>query len=437
MTMLDCISYLLKVSVSLTVFYFLYAVLFSRLTFFQVNRFCLLLGVVFSFVVPACDFEFTGVDTSAIITRAVGESYRIWEDGVYTSNYVATGSMLNDFSAVVILVYLVGSFLMLISVVKSCYNILKIKNTGVRSMSGHYVVVRSGLISPFSFFNIIFLPDCAVSDLVLEHEKAHVSQYHWIDLLLMEVATIVLWFNPLIYFYKHSIKIQHEYLADAYVTRRNPVAAYLMCMLEQLKYESVRSFVSQFNNQSIKKRITMMTKNKTANRFSWLYLLMAPTICLLLFAFAFRAPVKNNVINTSISIATEKPSVAPVSPDKVESISAFGLRKHPLNGKILPHTGMDFAAAEGVPVFAGAAGTVTKAGYDEGYGNYIIVKHDEIYTTQYFHLHENSVKTGDQVAAGQVIGTVGSTGISVGPHLHYEVLQNGKAVDPKDYLPSR
>ena len=111
--------------------------------------------------------------------------------------------------------------------------------------------------------------------------------------------------------------------------------------------------------------------------------------------------------------------------------SGFGMRFHPILNYSRMHQGVDFAASTGTPVVASAAGRVAQAGWGGGYGNLIVIDHGKGMRTRYAHLHRMNVRAGQQVAQGQVIGQVGSTGMSTGPHLHYEVWQNGRPVDPR------
>lgn len=111
--------------------------------------------------------------------------------------------------------------------------------------------------------------------------------------------------------------------------------------------------------------------------------------------------------------------------------SGFGMRFHPVLGYGRMHQGVDFAAAKGTPIQASASGTVAMAGWGGGYGNVVVLDHGRGMRTRYAHMHRIGVKNGQQVAQGQTIGQVGSTGLSTGPHLHYEVWQNGKPVDPR------
>ena len=117
--------------------------------------------------------------------------------------------------------------------------------------------------------------------------------------------------------------------------------------------------------------------------------------------------------------------------------SVFGMRKHPILGKVRMHQGIDFGAPAGTPVLATATGRIGKAVYrsDSGsYGKMIVIEHDEEYSTLYAHLSGLAVHQGQIVEEGDTIGFVGSTGLSTNPHLHYEVIYDGVRVDPEDFF---
>ena len=119
--------------------------------------------------------------------------------------------------------------------------------------------------------------------------------------------------------------------------------------------------------------------------------------------------------------------------------SPFGVRKHPILGFNKLHTGTDFAAPEGTPIMASGSGTITRAKWCGGGGNCIKIKHNSTYTTIYAHMKSfaKGIKVGKKIRQGQIIGYVGSTGMSTGPHLHYEVIVNGKKVNSQKLkLPS-
>ena len=119
--------------------------------------------------------------------------------------------------------------------------------------------------------------------------------------------------------------------------------------------------------------------------------------------------------------------------------SKFGKRKHPILGFTKMHTGTDFAAPTGTPIMASGDGKITKASWCGGGGNCIKIKHNSTYTTVYAHLSKfgRGIKKGRKVKQGQIIGYVGSTGLSTGPHLHYEVIENGRKINSQTLkLPS-
>ena len=119
--------------------------------------------------------------------------------------------------------------------------------------------------------------------------------------------------------------------------------------------------------------------------------------------------------------------------------SSFGMRKHPILGFTKMHTGTDFAAPSGTPIMASGTGTITVAKWCGGGGNCIKIKHNSTYETIYAHMKSfaRGMKKGKKIKQGQIIGYVGSTGMSTGPHLHYEVLINGKKVNSQTLrLPS-
>lgn len=113
--------------------------------------------------------------------------------------------------------------------------------------------------------------------------------------------------------------------------------------------------------------------------------------------------------------------------------SGFGPRKDPFTGKSRFHHGLDIAAEKGTPVFAAAPGKVVFSGPKGGYGNLIEVLHEDGVVTRYGHNAENLVKEGDIVGPSEPIARVGSTGRSTGPHLHFEILKDGKALDPDTF----
>ena len=130
-----------------------------------------------------------------------------------------------------------------------------------------------------------------------------------------------------------------------------------------------------------------------------------------------------------------RPAILPIPTKFIKSESSFGMRRNPVLGVVMMHTGMDFSANTGTPIYATGDGTVVKTEYNSGgYGRMVTIDHGFGYQTRYAHMSTISVLQGSELKRGDVIGTVGSTGRSAGPHVHYEVLVNGRQVNPINYF---
>ncbi|WP_223805166.1 M23 family metallopeptidase [Tsuneonella flava] len=128
------------------------------------------------------------------------------------------------------------------------------------------------------------------------------------------------------------------------------------------------------------------------------------------------------------------PQVLPASVEMVTS--SYGVRRDPFTGAAAMHSGLDFRGPIGAPIYAAAKGVVTFVGQKSGYGNIVEVSHGNGMVTRYAHMSKFSAHVGEKVKAGAVIGAIGSTGRSTGPHLHFEVRINGRAVNPRPFLES-
>lgn len=128
------------------------------------------------------------------------------------------------------------------------------------------------------------------------------------------------------------------------------------------------------------------------------------------------------------------PAIQPVSnKDLKKTASGYGMRIDPIYKTSKFHEGMDFSASTGTPIYATGNGTVTKAGWQSGYGRVVVINHGYGYETLYAHMNKIDVRKGQKVIRGEVIGEVGNTGKSTGPHLHYEVHVKGRVVNPVNY----
>lgn len=141
------------------------------------------------------------------------------------------------------------------------------------------------------------------------------------------------------------------------------------------------------------------------------------------------------LMDTQTALFSDIPSLWPIKGGIGHISMAFGQNKHPFTGKWYIHTGIDLSTGrKGDPIMATADGQIINVETDSGWGNYILIKHKHGFYTRYAHLDSFRVTSGEHVQKGQVIGYIGNTGISTGPHLHYEVHIGSDVVDPMKYL---
>lgn len=138
------------------------------------------------------------------------------------------------------------------------------------------------------------------------------------------------------------------------------------------------------------------------------------------------------MVKAKEKMLTSIPAIQPISNKTLEKLaSGFGYRIDPIYKMPKMHTGLDFTAAQGTPIYATGDGVVSTSGFDDGgYGNHIIINHGYGYETLYGHMVRIKARRGARVQRGEVIGWVGNTGKSTGPHCHYEVIKNGNKINP-------
>ena len=142
-----------------------------------------------------------------------------------------------------------------------------------------------------------------------------------------------------------------------------------------------------------------------------------------------------NLVKNKEKLLLAIPAIQPVSnKDLTRIASGFGMRVHPILKIYRPHNGLDFTAPSGVPIYATADGVVDKAEFNGGFGNHVVISHGYGFETLYGHMVKIKAHAGQTVKRGEVIGYLGSTGLSSGPHCHYEVHRNGVPVDPIYYF---
>lgn len=281
---MEKIFYFVQVSLCVSLFYALYLLFFRKTSFFIANRIYLLAALAISFLIPMVEVSVAALDyheqASAYVTDTILYDMNASTNAIQMRPAIVT---LN----IIPIMYWLGVLVQAARFFYTVLAVLTLRRTRKVSFKNGLKIYYANIPQPFCFFKFIFLPVGGVNRSIIEHEKGHVQRHHWLDLILIELTCALLWFNPVMIFYRKSLKLQHEYEADAFALRNGVnLKEYLESMLLHLKVTSTIGPISQFYSKQIKSRILMMTKEKTNRRFSLAYMLSIPVICILLFAFS-------------------------------------------------------------------------------------------------------------------------------------------------------
>lgn len=443
---MDWMQYLLKVNITVMVCWALYRIAFVRFTFFQWNRYYLTGSVLLSFILPLS--RLPQGSRLAAAADLNGISWDYVDHLVMKPLVESPGEPGISPLSLLTAIYLAGILVMLVSGLRHWIRIRQVLVNSRLVKEGPYRVYIHGCKEgSFTLFKRIFLDRYSWENQpehVVRHEMVHASQLHSADLLFLNFAGVLLWFNPFVFLLLRYARDNHEFLADE-PSRAKPdmLAAYLGCLRRETIRRASPAIASYFKSSTIKKRIIMLTKNHTRNRKKWLYLAIIPVVTIVLAGFQASADPKIQahveIMETLPGVsadatAGEIPSIFPL-PEKFRQklTLCYGPAVHPVTNEKMFHRGVDIAAPGGTPVYATAGGTVREAEFHKAWGNYLILVHDRGFSTRYTHLEDFEVKAGDRISKGQEVARVGNTGRSTGPHLHYEVWKDGEHLDPVQY----
>jgi murein DD-endopeptidase MepM/ murein hydrolase activator NlpD len=431
--------YLLQVSLLFGSFYLVYKFLFSKFTFHAVNRSVLLVLIPLSLLLPFSAALFPQIELLTTQLPFI-EEFTAFQNLEYFADESSVGTLQTiHYSFWVLLAYALGVVCHLVRFSLTTFVLVKLKRKAQKIQSNNTILYRADVSETFSYFNWIFIPATEIVDeLIITHEKAHRKQLHSVDVILTELFIAFFWFHPLAYLYRKSLKSIHEFQADAFVLKEYAKkSTYLELLLKSLEPKNTNPVFNYFSHPTLKKRIEMITKSPSKNSSKLVYLLLIPVLAFAFMAFtsANENIVSNAFIPTTIKISGT-PSIFPVQNGNMQHISSsFGkVRKHSKLKNTTPHGGIDIRATRGTPVIATADGVIVKAKKDGNWGNLIVISHSDGFETWYAHLKGFNIKERAIVKKGDIIGYVGNTGLSTAPHLHYEVHQHGKRLDPMNYI---
>ena len=433
--MSDFFRWVLLSSLTMAVCVLVYR-LVLRHTALETRRWALLLSLFGAFVLPFIKIEGLAIFPVEIIEPFWGNS-PIEEQAIWEMSPIRQFQQHYAWGAILQGLYWLVTLLLGIAFLLQIKNLLtKIRQGRIVSKQGFRYVILEEIGHAAAFLNYIFISktiwESEDAVLIAAHEQEHVRQGHSLDRLFTEILSVFQWFNPFIYWFRKDLLEVHEYLADQGVLRQGEDAiAYQQLIVKYAGMEMQAQLGNQFNHSLTLKRIKMIIDYKeTARPMTWSKLLIfIPVFMGLLGLFSFQT--------VEYTQATEPGYILPVQKGNFKKIAGYGMRKHPVLKVKKLHTGVDFVAPEGTPVLAVKEAVVLRVQESTaGYGNNIVLKIDDEICAMYAHLSRIDVKVGDRVEKGAVIGAVGNTGASTGPHLHFEIIQKDKKVDPVDFLPN-
>ncbi|MFD0940857.1 M56 family metallopeptidase [Pedobacter boryungensis] len=274
---MDWLYYLLEANLYLLIFYGFYRLFLQNETFYNSNRYYLLLSSATAFILPVLQLGF--LKPTPIVDNLIFPAPIVYE-GASSSSISASSAVVENFNFMDYLypIYLGIVLCFAFKLALSLSKIIKIWLKAKKAKTGNVTLIElKDQTTAFSFFNLLFIhPHLAEKETVLHHEMVHIKQKHSLDILFFEVLQIICWFNPIIYFIKKDIKLLHEYIADELSTNSGlHKHEYAMFLIENSFGVTPTPLTNQIFNQSIlKRRINMLNKKRTAG-WARLRLLMA------------------------------------------------------------------------------------------------------------------------------------------------------------------
>jgi TonB family protein len=279
------ILYQVKMAFCLSLFVMVYILLVRNLTFYRLNRFFLLSAVALSALIPAIHIDVFSAKPVGMANIMLDTIFVNDSSAGSQANHAISWSTLVTYGYFAVALLFAGFFI---------YQILGllalVRRHGIKRRKRSFLITIPDNLPAFSFFNILFINASVSADEdenpVIRHEMAHARQLHSADILLLELVKIIQWFNPFIYILQRFLKETHEYLADEAVLEQNSDSAgYRLLLLSQV-FGIQPGISNYFNHSLIKKRFTMMSKEKSPMIRQIRYLLVLPVAVLLLLFFS-------------------------------------------------------------------------------------------------------------------------------------------------------
>lgn len=446
------LAFILESSTVLATCALVYLIFLKNLTHYAWQRSFLLLAVFFSLIVALVQFDIETIVYQPLESAATSIEATFSNDD-FTQEIVLPApsvwqqvkGFLAEPQKVIALLFWSGVAIFLARF--SVLLCLLILHTRKAPKYDQDIFLSERFPSAFAFFRSIYLPPhflrFAQPDLrfVIDHERTHARLGHSFDSVVLEALKPIFWYNPLYWWMQAELKRVHEFQVDAMLASDDMEGRYSELLVKLTSDQRSENLIEPFSMHSLKQRIQRIHQPKSSQMKKAFFLLLLPIVSAMFYAFSIRHTERTVFVSPPESTIEATVSslqfVLPIAPENITRTSSFGMRKHPISKQKVHHKGLDLVAPMGTKVMATANGTIkTVRGDDSDYGMQIIIEHPGGYTSRYAHLSKTLVTAGTEVSAGEIIGLCGSTGVSTGPHLHFELQENGKLINPEEYLPS-
>ena len=304
-------QYLLLVNLYLVLFYGFYVLLLRRETFFNLNRAYLVTSALLSFFIPLIHYEWI---SKLFITQKVQHTLSVYAKPTSVYGFKPIEEHHLTIGHLLFYVYAAGAIILMLRLISQLASLKRLIN-------------QPDSNSAFSFFkNISLGSNLESKDIIAEHEKAHASQWHSADIMLIETIAIINWFNPIVYFYRLGVKHIHEFIADRQAIRNGTTKAeYALLLLSQTLKTPAHQLVNPFFNHSLlRKRIEMLQKSRSKYMALLKYGLSAPLFMLMLI-LSSAAVIKNHTVSffnhkAEEVMATPAESLAIKAPGQADNV---------------------------------------------------------------------------------------------------------------------
>ena len=318
----DTLAYFFRSGICLLVFYSLYWFFLRQEKIFRFNRYYLLSAVVISYLFPLINFSvFFSRGTAAALPGNIVQSFIIPKNiSPASATYNPVSNTQFNLIDSIPYIYMAVLFVFLIRLIIGMFKLFLICKKGSRHKTGDYTIVYTkDNIAPFSFFRFIFLNEEKTDknniNQIIAHERIHITQHHTFDMLFVNFAAAVQWFNPFIWLIKKALKETHEFLADEKVIAQGfDSASYSELLIKQIAGVKAMDFANYFNHLLIKKRLIMLKKLKPGKLAVIKRFIIFPIAIILIFSLGVKAQgnkqsAELKVLRASDMTASEKAAI--------------------------------------------------------------------------------------------------------------------------------